>query len=226
MNAETDTKPRLHHRAWNWLKGFVLRHKIISALVLLYLVSKAITTPIINPFASDVYTIRGRFPFDKGFSLSFNQHAYANALWLRQWCGWPLADEGSCAGGTHWMEPTRIGKDHYELKVYRDRYFFWIGDWKEHTNFLAYVSSTAANRETMLRTSYANDASSVCDDSEEFMKKFNGKLYCTSQFRHKDFKHLHLTDGQPVQANERLINFWLERELTPMLDTHKPGTQP
>ena len=124
------------------------------------------------------------------------------------------------------MEPTRIGKDHYELKVYRDRYFSGLGNWKESTTFLTYVSSAAANREAMLRTSYANDESSVCDDSEELLEKFKGKLYCTSQFRHKDFKHLHLPDGQPVQANERLINFWLERELTPMLKTHQPGAQP
>ena len=226
MNTETTTKETLLHRAWNWLTDWVKRHKIISFLVLLYLLSKAITTPIVNPFASDVYTIRGRFPFDKGFSLSFNQSPYGDALWLRKLCGWPVATQGVCTGGSNWIEPTRIGKDHYELKIYRDRFFAGPGNWKESTSSLAYVNSVVSDLSKTLGTRYSNDGSSVCDDSDTTLSERKVRLFCTNQLTHKDFKHLHLPDGQPVQANERLINFWLDSELTPMLETHQPGAQP
>ena len=226
MTAEIKTDTGLTARIWSWLKGFLKRHKVITTLLILYAVFKLITTPIVNPFASDVYTIRGRFPFDQGFTLSFHQYAYGSAPWFKRWCGLPFYESGTCAGGAHWLEPTRIGEKHYELKVYRDRYFAGLGGWKEATSFLSYVSSAAADRDKMLFTSYINDESSACDDSEESIKKFRGKIFCMGQIDHKDFKVLELPDGQPVQANERLVNFWFYSELTPMLEKHKQGAQP
>lgn len=226
MNAEIMTDTDVTARTWGWLKGFPKRHKVITTLAILYVIFKLITTPIVNPFASDVYTIRGRFPFDQGFTLSFRQYAYGSAPWFKRWCGFPFYEDGTCAGGSHWLEPTRIGENHYELKVYRDRYFLGLGGWKEATSFLSYVSSAAADRDKMLFTSYANDESSVCDDSEESFRERKGRLFCTSQSRHKDFKNLDLTDGLPVKPNERLINFWFESELIPMLAAHKQGAKP
>ena len=226
MNVEIKTDIGVTACIWSWLKGFPKRHKVITTLAVLYVIFKLITTPIVNPFASDVYTIRGRFPFDQGFTLSFRQYAYGSAPWFKRWCGFPFYEDGTCAGGSHWLEPTRIGENHYELKVYRDRYFSGLGGWKEVTYFGAYLTSAAADRDKMLFTIYTNDESSVCDDSEEFLKKYKGQLFCTSQSRHKDFKNLTLTDGLPTKSNERLINFWLERELTPMLEKHKQGAKP
>jgi hypothetical protein len=47
-----------HQRFWQWLKNFPKRHKFITALVLLYVLWKAIMTPIPNPFAKDAITVR------------------------------------------------------------------------------------------------------------------------------------------------------------------------
>jgi hypothetical protein len=228
MSAETPIQANVMVRAWRWLKAFVWRHKVISALVMVYATWQVVMTPIVNPFASDAYTIRGRFPFDQGFTLSFRQYAYGSAPWFKRWCGFPFYEEGTCSGGAHWIEPKRVGENHYELKVYRDRYFFGLGGWKETTVFLPYLASAAADREMMksMITSYAGDESSVCDGSKESLKEFRNKLFCTSQSRHKDFKAFNLPDGQPVKADERLINFWLESELVPMLEKQQQGVKP
>lgn len=226
MSLEANNKSGLITRVWQWLKGFAMRHKIISFLVLFYLVSRAVATPIVNPFASDVYTIRGRFPFDKGFALSFRQYAYGTAPWFKRWCGWPFYEEGTCTGDSHWVEPTRIGENHYEVRIYRDRYFSALGGWKEATVFLPYLATAFSDREKMLITSYAGQESSVCIDDEVNLKKFRGNLMCFSQLAHKDFRVLHLADGQPVRSDERLINFWLESELSPMLEKQKQGAKP
>lgn len=226
MNAETSTQASVMVRAWRWLKAFAWRHKVISALVLFYLLSKAIMTPIVNPFASDLYTIRGRFPFDKGYELAFDQHVLGQAKWFRAWCGWPLYESGICRAGFEILKPTRIGENHYELKVYRDRYFTGLQGWAHRISHAEYRASSNFDPNYLVIRFYAGDESSVCDDSEEFLKKYKGELFCTSQLTHKDFKVLHLPDGQPVMPNEQVINFWLDSELKPMLEADKKGEKP
>jgi hypothetical protein len=226
MNAEIKTDTGVTARTWGWLKGFPKRHKVITTLAILYVIFKLITTPIVNPFASDVYTIRGRFPFNKGYELAFDQRVLGQAKWFRAWCGWPLSEEGNCYKGFEILKPTRIGENHYKLNVYRDRYFTGLQGWEHRISHIEYKSDAAIDLNRHSLRDYVGDESSVCDDSEEFLNKFKGKLFCTSQLTHKDFKVLSLTDGRPVQPNEELINFWLDSELTPMLEAHKQGAKP
>lgn len=226
MSEETPIQASVTVRALRWLKAFAWRHKVISALGLFYLLSKAIMTPIVNPFASDVYTIRGRFPFDKGYELAFDQRVLGQTKWFRAWCGWPLSEEGNCYKGFEVLKPTRIDENHYELRVYRDRYFAGPQGWEHRISHIEYKTDAGIDLNRHSLRDYVGDESSVCDDSEEFLKKYKGELFCTSQLTHKDFKVLHLPDGQPVMPNEQLINFWLDSELTPMLEAHKQGAKP
>lgn len=226
MNAETSAQASAMVRAGHWLKAFAWRHKVISALVLFYLLSKVIMTPIVNPFASDVYTIRGRFPFDKGYELAFDQRVLGQAKWFRAWCGWPLSEEGNCYKGFEILKPTRIGENHYELKVQRDRYFTGPQGWEHRISHIEYKMDSGIDLNRHSLRDYAGDESSVCDDSEEFLKKYKNELFCTSQLTHKDFKVLSLPDGQPVMPNEQVINFWLDSELKPMLEANKQGAKP
>lgn len=226
MNAGIHTKPSVIVRAWGWAKGFPKRHKVITALAILYVIFKLITTPIVNPFASDLYTIRGRFPFDKGYELAFDQRVLGQAGWFRALCGWPLAEEGNCYKGFEILKPTRIGENHYELKVYRDRYFVGLPGWEHRISHVEYKADAGIDLNRHSLTDYVNDESSVCNDSEESIKKFKGTMFCMGQVEHKDFKVLNLTDGQPVKPNEQVINFWFYSELIPMLDAHKQGAHP
>ena len=226
MNTQIPTQPNVIVRAWHWLKAFAWRHKVISVVVLFYLLSKAIMTPIVNPFASDVYTIRGRFPFDKGYELAFDQHVLGQAKWFRAWCGWPLYESGICRAGFEVLKPTRVGENHYELRVYRDRYFTGPQGWEHRISHIEYKTDAGIDLNRHSFRDYIGDESSACDDSEEFLKKYKDELFCTSQLTHKDFKVLHLPDGQPVMPNEQVINFWLDSELTPMLEAHRQGAKP
>ena len=58
-----------------WLLHWVRQHWIISTLVLLYVTYSGfwwlVFTPIRNPWPQEAFTIRGRFPFDKGYELMF-----------------------------------------------------------------------------------------------------------------------------------------------------------
>ena len=214
----TDTEPpSLSTRVWTWVKGFPKRHKIITVLVVLYVLFKIAITPIKNPFASDVYVIRGRFPFEQGFELMFRQEVYGNAKWYRRWCGGLVSRNAVCSAGAEIHKPTRLDAQHYEMRLYRDRYFSLFADWTEQTWHLQYKANAGLKPETVAASSYANDTNSACDGSEESLARFKNKLFCTGHLNDSAYKHLTITEGQLVKADEELLNFWLYAELDAML---------
>ena len=215
--------PSLSTRVWTWVKAFPKRHKIITVLVVLYVLFKVAITPIKNPFASDVYVIRGRFPFEQGFELMFRQEAYGTAHWYRRWCGGIVFKEAICSAGGEFLKPLKLDAQHYEMRLYRDRYFSWFAGWEEQTWHLQFKAKAGVDPSKLLITSYMNDENSACDGSEESLARFKDKLFCTGHLNDTAYKHLTITEGQPVNANERLINFWLYAELDAML---KKGAQP
>lgn len=192
------------------IRSFPRRHWILTAWTLAIAGFYIAITPFKNPFAQDAITIRGRFPFEQGFELVFRQNAYGNAQWYRRWCGGIQTDNAICRAGYTYTKPTRTDAQHYAITIYRDRYFPWFADWKEET---WHVQRKAKVGLPQGATSYGNPENSVCDGSEEALNKFGGELYCRGQLDDTEFKNLVLLDGQPVGANEKLMNFWLFSEL-------------
>lgn len=213
--------PNAAKRTWTWMKDFAKRHKFITTLVLLYATFKLIMTPIVNPFASDVYTIRGRFPFDQGFELMFIQNAYGNAKWYRRWCGGINTEDAICRDGHRVLKPTRLSGQNYEIKIYRDRYFSAFADWKEEAWHVEYKANMGLDPMRVMAHEYINDQNSACDGSEESSTRHKGQLFCTGHVNDKDYKHLVINEGLPLKANERLLNFWLYSELDAMLSKEK-----
>jgi hypothetical protein len=217
MRTEIKTNAGMMTRVWLWLKGFPKRHKVITTLAVLYVLWKLVMTPIVNPFAHDVYTIRGRFPFDQGFELMFRQNAYGNAKWYRRQCGGIQTDDAICRDGHRVLKPTRLDGQRYEIKIYRDRYFAAFADWKEETWHVEYKANVGINPEKMPADAYANEENSACNGSSESMERHKGQLFCTGHLNDKDYKHLVINEGLPLKPNERLLNFWLYSDLDAML---------
>lgn len=221
MNTETKTNAGVIARAWLWIKDFPKRHKVITTLAVLYVIFKLVMTPIVNPFASDVYTIRGRFPFDQGFELMFIQNGYGNAKWYRRQCGGIQTDDAICRAGHRLLKPTRLDGQNYEIKIYRDRYFAAFADWKEETWHVEYKANMGLDPFRVMAHSYVNDENSACNGSTESMERHNNHLFCMGQIDHKNYKHLVINEGLPLKPNERLLNFWLYTELDAMLPKEK-----
>ena len=216
--AET---PSRSTRVWNWVKGFPKRHKIITVLVVLYVLFKVAITPIKNPFASDVYVIRGRFPFEQGFELMFRQNVYGDAPWFRRLCGGLQTNDAICRAGYEDLKPTRLADQHYEIKIYRDRYFAGLADWKDEVWHLEYKVDDRVNHEKIAASGLGGSENLTCDGSAKASEKFKSELFCMSQTEHKKYKDLVVTAGKPIGASERLQNFWLYTELDAMLSREK-----
>ncbi len=200
-------------RAWIWLGTFSRRHKVITVLLVLYLLWQVIFTPWKNPFAHDAVTIRGRFPFDRGFDLMFRQNAYGDAKWYRRWCGGAQTENAICRSGYEVLKPTRVDGQHYEITIYRDRYVSLFADWKEETWHLQYKADAGLNPAEMGATSYGDPENAVCDGGEVRLKVLKNEMFCMPIAEHKRYKSLVLTEEQSVGNRERLMNFWLYSEL-------------
>lgn len=215
-------------RIAQWLLRWVRKHWIISALLALFAVWHSvwwvIFTPIRNPWPQEAFTIRGRFPFDKGYELMFYQNVYGAADWHQRLCGGGVfyllgvqTSTATCSAGGVSTKPRQIDGQHYEVTLYRDAYFSGLQDWTANTFHTQYKVGVDYNKIKGF-TSYGAPENSACDDSEEFLRKYSGELFCTKQTTHKDYKHLVITEGQPAGLNERIQNFWLESELDQMLN--------
>lgn len=221
MSTEVKTDISVTARAWLWIKCFPKRHKVIATLAVLYVIFKLVMTPIVNPFASDTYTIRGRFPFDQGFELMFIQNGYGNAQWYRRWCGGIQTDDAICRAGHRLLKPTRLDGQNYEIRIYRDRYFSAFADWKEETWHVEYKANMGLDPFRVMAHSYVNDENSACNGSEESAIRHKGQLFCTGHLNDKDYRHLVINEGLPLKPNERLMNFWLYPDLDAMLRKEK-----
>lgn len=206
---------------WAWFKGFPRRHKIITVLLLLYGLWHLATTPIKNPWASDAYTIRGRFPFDQGFELEFLQFAYNTADWHQRWCGGINAERADCSGGHEILKPRKIDGQHYELTVYRDRYFSGPAGWvADPASYRAYQAG--ADPRAMIFLSLAPSPDQLaCSDSDERLKERSGRMFCMSQKEVKKYRQLVLPLGQINNLKEKIFNFWLDSELDAILHREK-----
>lgn len=213
------------------LLRWVRKHWIISTLVLLFVTYNGfwwlVFTPIRNPWPQDAFTIRGRFPFDKGYDLMFYQNVYGKAQWHQRLCGGGVlyllgvqTSTATCASGGISIKPRQIDGQHYEVTLYQDAYFSSLQDWTANTFHTQYKAGVDYNTIRGF-TDYGAPENSACDDSEKSLRVLNGKLFCTTQTTDKDYKHLTLTEGQPSGPNERLQNFWLYSELDQKLRQHK-----
>jgi hypothetical protein len=214
-----------------WLLHWMRKHWVISTLLLLCALWNgfwwAVFTPIRNPWPQEAFTIRGRFPFDKGYELMFYQNVYGMADWHKRLCGGGIfyllgyqTSKATCSGGGISTKPRQIDGQHYEVTLYRDAYFAGFQNWTSNTFHTQYKVGVDYNTIRGF-TSYGAPENSACDDSEEFLRKYSGKLFCTKQTTHKDYKQLVIREGQPAGPNERIQNFWLESELDQMLRQQK-----
>ena len=219
--------PSLFLRTWTWLKGFPRRHKIITALAVLFLVWQAIMTPIKNPFASDAITVRGRFPFDQGYELMFSQETYSNpeSRFSKIFCKSFAHSFTSCNGGSVRFYPKKIDGQHYELTVYRDAYFSGLLGWisKDRLNYRVHQNTmdgdTFSRHFLGLGPSPENYA---CDNSVQSIRERKGGMFCSGQETHKDYKVLTLPMRSDLSNNEQEYNFWLDSELDEKLKGNKP----
>lgn len=212
MNRISIFKQGLVH----WMR----KHWIISTLVLLCALWNgfwwAVLTPIRNPWPQEAFTIRGRFPFDKGYELMFNQNVYGKADWHQRLCGGGIfyllgyqTSNATCSGGKVWAKPRQTDGQHYEVILYRDVYFAGPQNWTANTWHIQYKANAGVDYTKLLVTSYGNPENSACADSEERLKLHEQKLFCMPQIEHGDFKNLTFTQDQHVGPNERIQNFWL-----------------
>jgi len=210
------------------LKAWARKHWIISALVLIYALWSGLWslmfTPIRNPWPQEAFTIRGRFPFDKGFELMFNQHVFGAAEWHQRLCGGGIfyllgvdTSSATCSAGKVWTKPRQIDGQHYEVTLYRDVYFAGPQDWTASTWHTQYKANVGVDYTKVLVTSYGAPENSACSDSDERLRLFENSLFCMPQKEHGKFKNLTITEGQPAGPKERIQNFWLYSELEQML---------
>lgn len=121
-------------RLCQWMR----KHWFVSTLLVLYLLLHGywlafrwVTTPTLNPHPTDKVTIRGAFPFDKGYTMEMFQEASSTTPWVNRWCGYPMSSEGfPCHGGRQTLTAKQLDSKHYELTFYRDFYLPGIAGWK------------------------------------------------------------------------------------------------
>ena len=219
--------PSLFLRTWTWLKGFPRRHKIITALAVLFLVWQAIMTPIKNPFANDAITVRGRFPFDQGYELMFSQQTYSNpeSRFSKIFCKSFAHSFTSCNGGSVRFYPKKIDGQHYELTVYRDAYFSGLLGWISKDRLYSRVHKSTVDGDKHKGLFYGLGPSPeiyACDDSLQSIHERNGGLFCMDQNRDKDYKVLILPIKHALEKNIQEYNFWLYSELDAKLKEIKP----
>jgi hypothetical protein len=186
MNAHNSAAA--HNRLIQWLNQFARRRPIVAALVLgffcivlfLKLFGGVVFTPRLNPNPQDPITIRGAFPFDKGYDLVFNQGARTTAPWASVVCGGFGLTRGwkgfACRGGYETFLPKKIDCCHYEITLYRDHYLPGIAGWENN----GFGFNSAVQGKPLIggggvpRKSTEMD----CADSAERLRKSNGALLC------------------------------------------------
>jgi hypothetical protein len=114
------------------------KHWLITGVLFIFLALQSysliwswVLTPSINPHPKDAVTIRGAFPFDKGYDLQVYHVAYTSTPWVNSWCGWPVPGRPiSCRGGRQTLAVKKTDATHYEIVFYRDYYLPGIAGWE------------------------------------------------------------------------------------------------
>lgn len=197
---------------WLRFRGLVKRRKVVTSFFLLLVLGLICTTPIRNPSPKEKITINGVFPYDKGFELEFYQYAYSTADWYSYVCsGFGLIrGKSTCTASREVLYPERIDDQHYELTVYRDRYFKGFVGWTAaHSFFRAYKKNAPEN--TIFSIPEANLISMRCDGNGRRLSQRAGQIFCTTDENRHEYKYLVLTEDLSFGFSEHL-NFWLYTE--------------
>ncbi len=168
--------------------NFLSRHPLISVPLLvmgliacLHYFWQWVVTASINPHPQDSVTVRGAFPFDKGFELAFIQSAHTTTPWVNVVCGGFgfIRDMSgtSCRGGKEVLLPRKLDCCHYEITFHRDHYLPSIAGW-EHSGFGVRATKGA---DRLMRGSFSGLARGAtemrCLDDPEKLVRLDG-LFC------------------------------------------------
>ena len=215
-------------RVISWLK----RHWLASSLLVLIVTWQVFwwhfNIPIRNPWPQDTYTVKGRFPFNKGYDLVFMQNVYGGARWHQRLCGMlSLRHTATCSAGNVFFKPRRIDGEHYEVTLYRDYYFAGLPGWRlDATNEwpLAFKAGIDFDYEKSMITSLWPTPVAVCDDRPESPQLRLGRLRCMQQYDdpsrksgHARYKHLVLPLSAVGDTTTKIWDFWLYSELDEVL---------
>lgn len=105
---------------------------VVFSLVAIFILD-LVGGPFVNPRPDKMVTMYGRFPFEKGYQLSFSQEAYATTILAGFICGGFGIIRGpsglSCRGGKRLVEMNQLDCCNYEVKVFRDYYLPGLAGW-------------------------------------------------------------------------------------------------
>jgi hypothetical protein len=213
------------------LKRWVGKHPVLCAFLLIVVLWKGFwwhfNTPIKNPWPEHPYTIKGRFPFDKGFDIVFGLRVAGEAKWHRWICGGINVTYAGCSGGTLYFHPQKVDGKKYQMTMYKDYYLKGLPQWSE-ANFFDKPYNSQADFDPKKSSIGGNvgwkNIPIICDDSKENLQQYKGAMRCRTQYDdperkhgHLRYKHLKLPASQVAGPNEQVMDFWLYSELEEML---------
>lgn len=215
------------------LKRWATKYLMFLALPILILLWKGFwwhfNTPIKNPWPEKPYTIKGRFPFDKGFDIVFGLRVVGDAKWHRWVCGGLEVTYAGCDGGIVHFYPQKIDGKSYQVTMYKDYYLQGLPQWGESLFFdKPYRPMEGFDPTGMAISSNVplKGIPIICDDYEKRTGRFRGELRCMPLYDDKErkvghlkYKHLNLPTTSPARPNEQVMDFWLYSELDEMLKT-------
>ncbi len=215
-------------RVTDWMK----HHWLVSGLIVMAVVWKAFwvhfNVPIPNPWPRETYTVKGRFPFDKGYDLVFMQSVYGGSYWHQRLCGMlSFRQLATCGGGGEFFKPRRIDDQHYEVTLYRDYYFPGLPGWRlDATNEwpLAFQSGIGFDYEKSIVVSLGATPIAVCSDQPKDLKRTEGRLMCMDQYDDPErtrgpikYKDLQIPLSGQSADGVQVRDFWLFSELDELL---------
>jgi hypothetical protein len=217
------------------LKRWVGKHPVLCTFLLIVVLWKGFlwhfNTPIKNPWPEHPYTIKGRFPFDKGFDIVFGLRVVGDAKWHRWVCGGFgfFTSHATCDGGIVHFYPNKIDGNTYQITMYKDYYLRGLPQWGESLFFDKPYRPMEAFDPTAMGISSnvpLKGVPIICDDYEKRTGRFRGELRCMPLYDDKErkvghlkYKHLILPTTIPTAPNEQVMDFWLYSELDEMLKT-------
>jgi hypothetical protein len=211
------------------LKRWVGKHPVLWAFLLIVVLWKGFwwhfNTPIKNPWPEHPYTIKGRFPFDKGFDIVLEMNVIGEAGWHQWVCGGANITYASCRSGIVYFSPQKVDGYNYKFTAYKDYYFKGLPFWSE-PRFFDGVSKFDPKTLGMISTPLLSGVPIICDDSAQGVKKLETKERCRPQYfdehrqvGYEKYKHLVLPPSGTAGPNEQVMDFWLTSELDEMLKT-------
>jgi hypothetical protein len=220
------------------LKQWVAKHPKLCTFLLIVVLWQAFwwhfNTPIKNPWPDKPYTIKGRFPFDKGFDIVFGLSVSGDAKWHQWICGGIQVTYAGCSGGTEYFHPQKTDSKNYQITMYKDYYLRGLPLWDESVFFYKqYKAGIAFDFKASVIGGHIvpESAPIICDDSEKELSESKGKIFCmrqydneTRQSGYKKYIHLILPASSQAGPNEQVMDFWLTSELDEMLKVQPTPT--